>query len=161
MLWRTLLGTAVAGFVLCFGFFYYLNSREVPEAELLRRCTAARPAWQSYQEDIKAEVGAGPVAAWRGRPIEAQFDVAEISVVFEVAGEWAERDVLLPVLLQLPTGEVVMGSAGTRGVGRRTYVFAVDPAAPRPSWAELKYPHRTIRIVPDAEGTWRAPEPAA
>ena len=157
---RICVAIAALLFAALFGFFYILNSRGVSPEELARRCAGARPAWQSYQEDLKGQIGAAPVAAWRGHPVEARFTDTEILVLFALEGKWVDYAAALPVLLRTPSGDVLTGVAEDKAGARRTYRFAMEEDSGRAAWIQLRYPHASKRILPDAGGVWRRPQPA-
>ena len=152
---RLVLGVAALAFVLPAGLYTYFNSRPISPEEMARRCREAQPRWQSYQEDIKAFIGAAPVAEWRGRPISAARGGAEVT--FQIDGGWADRTAALPVLLRTPTGEVHCSAKATGKGGERVYRFPIEADA-APPWLEIQYPHARDRLVLDAQGAWRAAE---
>lgn len=131
----------------------------VGEAEIARRVEASVPTWQSYPEDIKAQVGAGPVAEWEGTVDEVRVEPEAIRVTFRLEGPWAARDAAMPLLLNEPFGGVRRNSAAERQGDRVTYLFdnaGREAAVPVP-WVELKFPGGERRIVLSQEGTWKNP----
>lgn len=134
------------------------NASGPSREELDRRVAAAQPEWGSYMEDVKAQVGAGPVAQWAGRPTSAFYAAGAVRVVFALEGPWAQRRAAMPVLLRTPYGGVFRDSQAQCHSGTVGYVFRLDNAGVPDSlpWAEIKYPGGERRLVFDAQGVWRA-----
>ena len=130
----------------------------VPEDEIARRVRASRPTWQSYSEDIKAQLGAGPAAEWEGSLREVRIEGGEIRAVVELSGPWAKRSVAAPVLLNDPVGGPRQNTTAERDDGRVTYGFSLPSsqsglAVP---WVELKFPNGQRRVSLSEKGTWTA-----
>jgi len=124
--------------------------------ELLRRTRDSHPSWQNYSEDIKAHVGAGPVAEWHGKPTAVARDGKTLRVTFSISGPWAARRAVVPVLLRTPYGSVYR-STSAEGTGEtRVYLFALtgDAVEGGLPWVELQFPHGHRRIVLDDAGSW-------
>jgi len=133
----------------------YVNTGGIAPAELERRCAAIRPAWQSYQEDIKA-IGAGPVAAWRGEPVRLEWQGAVIRLTFRLSDPWSGYSAMLPILLRDPLGREYCSVSGQREGGLRTYTFELETASAGSSlpWVEIQYPHTARRLPLDSHGVW-------
>lgn len=133
-------------------------SSPVNENELARRVRASRPTWQSYQEDVKGQIGAGPVAEWRGTVDEVRVEDGHIRVTFRVAGPWAARELAVPILLNEPLNGARREVSAIREGDRTTYLFDLPPeksGLPVP-WIELKFPGGQRRIALDTQGRWTA-----
>lgn len=157
---KTLVITSAIIFAFLVGILTYLNSQDIPEDELIRRCQTSHPEWLSYQEDVKGQVGAAPVAAWKGEPIEAVLAAnGRLFITFSLASPWAEYAAALPVLVRDPLGHVYQDESAERKNGARVYAFSLaevqDPA--QIPWIELRYPHTERRIPLDGAGLWRKP----
>lgn len=134
-------------------------SNSITDEQLATRVAAANPSWQSYDEDIKGQVGARPVAEWTGEPMEAAWNPPRLSVVFQVTGVWQQRQSALPILMKEPTGGTYRNSSAEIEGERVTYVFTLPEDAGRKpfAWIELKYPpHQTRRITLSEQGKWTA-----
>jgi len=129
----------------------------VPPDELARRTATSRPTWRNYQEDIKAQIGATPVAQWRGTLEAAQRDGATVRVTCRLAGPWAQRRSAVPILLREPRGGIHRNQRAECRDGRVTYVFQIGEDAARAAlpWIELKYPHGEKRLVLFEDGSWK------
>jgi len=134
------------------------GGHSVSPDELARRCAASEPAWNGYQEDIK-EIGAGPVARWRGGPVAAVFSGGVLRVEMLLEPPWSDWNAVLPLLLKTPEGQILREAGADRDGPRRTYNFALphEPDMPLPPWVELQYPHNRKRLHLDGDGNWRAP----
>ena len=149
---RLLLAVLLAGAWGCAG--------TVDEAQLAARVTSSHPRWASYQEDIKGQVGARPVAEWEGalESIDASSGLVEVTI--RLKAPWAARDAAMPILLEEPVGGVHEATASRREGDRRVYTFAISGTAgsePAP-WVQLKLPRQEPRIVLPPNGHWKAPE---
>ena len=133
-------------------------SSSVTDAELARRVAAAHPAWQSYEEDIKAQMGARPAAEWSGSLISVECDAESIRAAFRIAGPWASRAAALPILMREPTGRVFQNRDARHEADVQTYIFE-RPAELRsqtPAWLEFRFPHEERRVIMSEQGNWRA-----
>ncbi len=128
----------------------------VSESELAGRIAKCEPQWQGYQEDVKGQIGAGPVAEWKGEPVKAVQEGAVVRLTFRLAGPWALRDGGIPVMMQDPMGHVRQSSGVTRENGLVTYDFKVEAAETASffPWVEVKFPNGDKRIVFDEKGVW-------
>ena len=124
--------------------------------ELVRRCRDARPTWASYPEDLKAQIGAGPVATWQGALVRIDCDGTLIRAAFRLEEPWAQYDAALPILVRIPSGRVLLPADTERTTDALTYRFVLD-ADSAPPWIELRYPHTSRRLPLDQEGRWRPP----
>jgi len=155
---RLIAGTAGCAFLALVAITAYMNSGDLSPEELARRCADSFPAWQSYQEDIKAQIGARPVAEWKGRPTGVLQDGRHVRVTFLLTEPWNGRGAVLPVLLRDPLG-VVYRNVGFESRGsERIYLFELTEtsAVSRLPWIELQFPHSEMRLPLDVRGAWRA-----
>jgi len=137
----------------------YVNGQGVPAEELSRRCGESRPEWSSYQEDIKGQVGAAPVAAWKGEPVRVELTGRQLRITFRLSSPWSGYDAALPVLVRDPLGNVSRNVSGERlDDGLRGYGFTLpgEPDAAQIPWLELRYPHTERRIPLDERGMWQS-----
>ena len=133
-----------------------LFSGNDPSPELLAaRIAASAPGWNSYQEDIKGQIGASPVAEWSGRLVTAAQGDDLLSLSFVLEEPWKTRDGALPVLIRLPDGATLMPRDAIIDGEHRVYRYALPSSAPLP-WAEVQYPHHRERLYFDATGQWMA-----
>lgn len=154
---RIIAGTLALLFMLVIVAISRIGHYDMPIEEVAQRCREAQPAWQSYSEDIKGQVGARPVALWRGEVIEARQKGESVEVVFLLEAPWSRWEAAMPILLREPAGNVILGAADSQPSEQRTYrftLFAPGQAAPLP-WIELQYPHAQIRITLDTQGEWK------
>ena len=132
------------------------DGAEVSPDELLRRCEVSQPHWESYQEDVKAQVGAGPIADWSGTPRAVSLTDKAILVDLDVAPPWDARDAAAPVLLRDAFGDTVRQDAveplGDR-ILRYHFPRSGDPARV-PAWVELRFPHGEAWLPLDTDGHW-------
>ena len=127
------------------------------EAEVARRAAASRPTWASYQEDVKGQIGARPVAEWSATLEEVRAGTDGIRVTFRLKGPWADREAVLPVMMRDDLADARLPASALREGPRVTYVFApATSAGPPPAWIELRYPRHERRIMLSSSGTWRA-----
>jgi hypothetical protein len=126
--------------------------------ELARRVAACHPTWQNYQEDIKGQIGAAPVAQWRGTLIETRCENTLVSVTFQLSGPWAQRDITIPILVREPSGNWFEGTQTHRQAARATYTCQLpeDTANLPFPWLEIRYPHGEKRVVLSSQGHWKA-----
>ena len=134
-----------------------VNSRELAPEELARRCTASRPAWNGYQEDIKA-IGARAVARWQGEPVALAVLPEGVTLSMRLAPPWNDWEAALPLLLMDPEGHTYQNSAAAQEDGLRLYQFPAIPGADQspPPWVEIQYPHTKRRLHLDPDGRWHA-----
>lgn len=118
------------------------------EQDLADRTRFSQPTWQSYQEDIKAQIGATPVAQWQGTPTRAWTDHGTLYVAFDITGPWAKRDFALPILVQDPGGHIAQSTIIQYQDGATIYVF--NDVADAPAWITVRYPHGERRMIPEA-----------
>ena len=130
---------------------------QVPDPELARLVQRARPVWANYGEDLKAQLGATPVARWSGKPVAAQIDGNRCSLSFEIDDPWRNYPFGIPVLVRDPLGKVHRSKSYAGG----TYEFTLDGFAPGAviPWIEFRFPpYEERRIAFDAAGSWREPQ---
>ncbi|MBW7865081.1 MAG: hypothetical protein GX580_04480 [Candidatus Hydrogenedens sp.] len=149
-----LLALAAAGSLLI-PMLARLGASDPPDSEIARRCRESRPGWQSYQEDIKGQVGARLVAQWHGEIDAVRADGGNVTVSFRLSPPWDTRDAALPVLLRLPSGEELLQDTALREGGLRHYHFSLPEKSAPPPWVAVHYPHRERRVALDAAGEWR------
>lgn len=125
--------------------------------ELAARVEKSHPAWEDYQEDIKGQIGAAPVAEWEGTPIRLWFEKDRVFLAFALEGPWATRDVGIPVLLRDPSGRVQRDTHAQRIGSEIRYSFERPNLEALPAWLEIKYPHTERRLVLSERGEWQAP----
>ncbi len=147
----------IVGGAFVYGLLTSGATRPASEAELAGRVRAARPNWSNYTEDLKAYLGATPVAQWTGEPVEASVDGNRVSVTFRLAPPWSGYAFGMPLLLRDPMGRIHANRDFQRQNGAGAYTFVLDnldPATPLP-WVEIRFPSdRQKRLVFDAHGTW-------
>lgn len=110
--------------------------------ERVRTCT---PTWESYQETIKAEIGAGPVAQWTGSPTGAVYAAGEVTVTFRVEGPWADAGLAMPILMRGPDMNAQLPIDATVSGEYTTYRYTIDTAAIVP-WVDVRFPRATERM---------------
>lgn len=130
----------------------------VSDADLAQRVADSQPTWQNYQEDIKGQIGAAPVAEWEGAPESVQRDANIVQVTFRLRGPWTARVVALPVLMREPRGGVYRNADAICTGGCATYVFELpgETAQGALPWIEVKYPFNERRLVLFDNGSWHA-----
>lgn len=148
-------GLVVAGAL--FALLLLLSVNEsLSEDELARRVAQSQPSWNNYDEDLKAQLGAAPVAQWEGSLSGIQWEPGVVRVSFSLRGDWAERDAAIPVLVKLPTGETMRHESALRAGGQVEYRFPSSCDIP-PRWVRVRYPfYGERRIVLSEEGCWEA-----
>jgi hypothetical protein len=118
--------------------------------ELERRVKISRPTWERYQEDIKAQIGAGPAAEWVGEPKNSTVKSGELHILFEITGPWSTRPFAIPVLVRDPAGNVFQSIDAKPNGNLSDYVVSLpgklDPSTL--SWVEVRYPGNTKRLIP-------------
>lgn len=142
---------AIAGLAAC-------APEAVTPSELADRTAQSAPTWQSYTEDLKAQLGARPAAQWQGAVVSVRRDGAAVEVSFALSGPWAERDVFAPVLLREPLGSTLRSVDAARRGNVATYRFELDDRAARAPlpWVQVKFPHGERRIILQEEGPLKA-----
>jgi len=129
-----------------------------PESPALaRQCEDAVPTWFSYDEDLKAALGASAVAHWSGTPIMLAQHADAIRLTLRLDPPWSDYAAVLPVLLRDPRGKVTRSADATRDGATRTYLFKVASGRPFP-WVDVRLPRDEIRLTLDAAGRWRSAE---
>lgn len=151
-----LVGLLLVG-ALLYGFLAQEPSPPASEPELAGRVRRAQPDWGNYTEDLKAYLGATPVAQWSGEPVQARVDGNVVAVTFRLEPPWATYAFGMPLLLRDPLGSVHQNQDYRREDSAGVYTFVLsefDPDAPLP-WVEIKFPsERQKRLVFDASGVW-------
>ena len=150
-------GLAVAGVMV---LVLLLTGRgPISGEELARRVAECEPSWSNYDEDLKAQIGAAPVAEWKGEVAWARWEAGELRVAFLVRGAWAGRDIAIPVLLKLPNGETRRNADAAREDGKLVYRFTTSLDTP-PQWVGVRYPFSGARrIVLSEDGRWESTGP--
>lgn len=128
---------------------------QIPDRELAARVKAAQPDWQSYLEDLKGQVGAGPVAQWQGTPVHARKTQNELLISFEISGSWVKRVCYIPVMIREPRGAVFVSADAEKDDSCARYKFQLPQMARDVPWVELKYPTGQIRLVFSDSGEWK------
>jgi len=126
----------------------------VPAHVLAARCEASEPRWNSYQEDIKGQIGARPVAEWQGDLVAAELRDEVLTLDFALEEPWHSLPAAIPVLLRLPDGSVLLPQASREEGGLRRYSYRLDENTAT-SWVEVQYPHQRDRLIFDSAGQWR------
>lgn len=128
------------------------------DADLAGRAEISQPAWQSYQEDVKSQIGAGPIAEWKGDPAEAIQQALTVRVTFVLQEPWATRAAAVPVMIQDPQGRVCRSTATEKNGDRLTYVFPIEGIGSGGAfpWIEVKFPNGSKRLILNEQGAWRA-----
>lgn len=126
----------------------------VSDAELAARVKASRPEWQSYQEDIKAQLGAGPVAEWRGEPVRAVQEGSALRLTFQLTGPWSRRDCFAPILVADPRGVIQRPVSAMSREREVIYGFDLGEGGGAVPWLEVKFPNGEKRLVFDQNGVW-------
>jgi hypothetical protein len=118
------------------------------DAEALRAHAAqATPTWDNYDEDLKAQLGATPVALWMGHPLSFIVHPTGIEVLFAVSGPWKELQAQVPVLLRTPEGVVCPPvQAETQTAGHRYFFVLPEEFEAAPPWIELRFPRGERRL---------------
>lgn len=150
---RILLGAA-GFFVVLLIYASLVPGKTVSPAEVTERCRASQPEWRSYDEDVKSQIGATPVAAWSADPVAVQATPSSYALTFTLRGVWLDYDAVLPVLVRDPFGQVLRSTAVTREGDHITYQFPVDNAGAVAPWLEIRYPRHERRVQLDAQGYW-------
>lgn len=127
----------------------------VSEDELAKRVASCRPTWQNYHEDIKGQIGAGPVAEWEGSLEAVEARVGSVTATFRISGPWAGRDVAIPMLLQEPLNGAHQNNGAQREGDRVIYRFDLPSADGALPWIELRFPHHTRRVAIPPGGIWQ------
>ncbi|MBI4556847.1 MAG: hypothetical protein HY706_04625 [Candidatus Hydrogenedentes bacterium] len=135
-----------------------VSSSGLSAEAITQRVLASHPTWQSYDEDIKAQIGAAPVAEWQGQPVAAQCDTETVRVTFRLTGPWAVRKTAIPVLLRDPLSGTHQNARTERKNGMATYVFEMPKSATSAgmAWIEIKYPRGERRLILSPTGEWEA-----
>lgn len=121
-------------------------SSPIDEAQLAAWVRESQPTWDSYQEDIKGQLGARAAAQWQGEFVEARHTAGDsVEIVFKVVGPWATRDVAMPILVRDPELGVTRLAETTAEGALRIYHLTLD-GAEAPPWLEVQYPHHTRRV---------------
>ncbi len=150
-------GTAGLALLAVFAVFAWTNAASIPDQELARRCAASAPQWDSYQEDVKGQVGARPVAEWKGKPVSAEVSRGVIRISFAIVGSWAGRECAIPILIKEPGGEIRTGQGRGDREGNAVYSLPLGPSeSTSVPWIEIQYPHHRERLLLDSSGRWSA-----
>lgn len=151
-------GRIVAGVAVCVLVFFItlyaaVNRASADPSDLARRCATSHPEWQSYQEDIKGQIGAAAAAEWHGTLQRFEISGREARLTFLLEGPWAAYACGIPILLRDPLGNVVQSTDISAPAPERTYRFQL-PAESLPPWVEVHIPHEERRLPLSPEGTW-------
>ncbi len=134
-----------------------MGAHKADPVELVKRCDESHPAWVSYQEDIKGQVGARPVALWRGRLAEVRQEAGFVTVTFQLEQPWADYEAAVPVLLRDPMGHDYRQDKVEREESLRRYVFHLNAESGTSAlpWVEIHFPHTERRIALGSAGRWK------
>ncbi len=160
MLRKITILSAIALFIVLVIILAMVNSQGVPRDELMKRCQESHPQWERYQEEIKGEIGARPVAEWNGEPIAVNRNGDEVLITFQLEGPWIDYAVPLPILLRDPLGNVQCSTTAEYAGATCTYHFSrpKDEADSLLPWIEVHYPRQELRISLDSQGNWKKPD---
>jgi hypothetical protein len=148
-------GLVVAGIIVILLMVITAN-RPITEEELARRVQQCAPSWSNYDEDLKAQLGATPVAEWEGELEGVGWEASALTVSFALTGDWAKRDIGIPVLVKLPVGETVRSGSFSRNGSMAIYRFPTPLDSP-PQWVVVRYPfYGERRVVLSKDGHWSA-----
>lgn len=119
--------------------------------EIAARALASQPAWNRYDEDVKGQIGAAPVAAWQGAPRWIRVGAAGTEIAFDVQGAWRDYAAPMPILARDPFGQTHRCAAGRWEADAFVYLIPglTDAGIP---WIELRYPRGEMRLQIDATG---------
>lgn len=152
---RWIAGIATLLLLLTVAVIALVNAQGVPIPELERRCRDSAPVWNNYQEDIKGQIGAKPVAEWHGSPVWAILEGRELGVAFDLTAPWSEYPCALPILLRDPLGNEYKSVQTDLSDGLRVYRFTLaEGAIVGLPWVEIHYPHQQRRLALDETGRW-------
>lgn len=134
------------------------SSPSIDIEALKRRVDNSTPSWQSYQEDIKGQIGAMAVAQWVGEPIKAELTGGEVHLTFKLDGKWIEYKTEIPILLKEPMGGTHRNNAARNNGNEVEYIFELpkDVAGAKLPWVEIQYPHTKKRIALNSKGLWHS-----
>jgi len=134
-----------------------ITAPRVNQAELKKKCDESRPAWASYQEDIKGQIGAESVAQWRGRLTELRQNAGTVTATFQLEAPWDRYDASIPVLLRDPMGHECLASKVEKQGTTRNYLFqlATDSGTMILPWVEIHFPNTERRIALGVRGAWK------
>lgn len=145
-------GAALGALGLLYGLVVTSTGAPIDEAALRARIQASIPTWESYQEDVKAQLGARPAAEWKGELVGGRIGAdGVVEVMFRIEGPWADRDLGVPILVRDPELRVVRAVETIREDELRVYRVPMAGASSLP-WVEVQYPHHTRRIGLDGPG---------
>lgn len=113
--------------------------------------------WDSYQEDIKAQVGAKEAALWSGEPVSIQVNQNQLEITFKVNAPWDSYGVAMPILYRSPAAKIYASTKVKVEGSTHAYIFELEDMNDNIglSWVELHYPH-TERRFTLIEGQWSA-----
>ena len=124
-----------------------------------QRCLDSEPTWENYQEDVKAQIGATPVALWAGEPVAGRMEAGEFRLTMRVEPPWDDLHCAMPIMLRDPMGRVHLAREAQGSGSERVYSFALSGgASSAPPWVEVHYPHRIARLPLENGGIWQPPQ---
>ncbi|MCL4218784.1 MAG: hypothetical protein KJ052_17510 [Candidatus Hydrogenedentes bacterium] len=127
------------------------------DEDINRRVVGANPSWENYREDLKAALGPGPLAEWKGRLQQVAVQTGQVRVTFKVSGSWAGRDLQLPILMRGPDGEIYSPTLSTiQNDGCIDYLFEPSRSEEPGSWPWLLVmsPKGPQRVILPPGGVW-------
>lgn len=135
-----------------------LTQNQPTREELTARIAASTPQWANYPEDLKAQIGAQPVASWIGHPVAATRADSAVEVTFRLAGRWGkEHHPGLPILLRDPLGNELKSDAAQCDANREiVYAFRYPEGSQNDAlpWVEIMYPHQQRQLTFSRDGEW-------
>lgn len=118
--------------------------------ELAERIAKCHPTWQSYEEDLKAQLGAAPTAEWDGQPESAHYHDRSLTVEVSMTGPWIEYQLAAPILVKDASGAVLQLTSMELAGDRAVYRFSLGASTGGTSlaWIDVKYPRGQRRLIP-------------
>jgi hypothetical protein len=157
---RVLLAAALAAFLAG----YWMRARVITTDTrgLVRRCAACQPEWLSYDEDLKAAIGARAHAQWKGELFSVQVNARRILLTFRLEAPWAEYNAAVPLLVRTPAGRQYRTTKAETKNGLCVWrVERAPDAEDTPDWIEVRYPVNAKRVYLGPDGRWDTPSPPA
>ena len=127
------------------------------DEEVNRRVVNANPSWEDYREDLKAILGPGPLAEWKGQLQQVAVQAGQVRITFKVAGSWARRDIQLPILMKGPDGEIYSPTHSTIQNDEFVEYLFEPPRPEEPSawpWLLVMFPQGPQRVILPPGGVW-------
>lgn len=154
---RRAAAAAVGLFALITAYVALVPAPEITPDQVRARALAAAPDWFRYDEDIKGQIGAAPVAAWHGAPEWVRIGPGGAEIAFTVTGAWRDYGAPLPILARDPFGKVHLANAGRWEDDLFVYRLPELADAGIP-WIELRYRRHETRVQIGTDGYGTAPD---